>query len=87
MHYYKDNTHTINKYLCSICGRDEKDDAYSARFSPDSQFVVAGGGDGGIRVYNANSGKLTYLLVSFNLPLFLSCWSVDFCRHPVITFR
>ena len=37
-------------------------DVFTVKFSPDSQLVAAGCGDGGIRVFNAGTGRLSYNL-------------------------
>lgn len=42
--------------------QDVPAEVFCLRFSPDGQFLAAGCGDGGIRVYNAATGRLNFTL-------------------------
>ena len=41
---------------------DCESEVFTVRYSPDDRFVAAGCGDGTVRVYNAENGRLTYTL-------------------------
>lgn len=46
--------------LCTVS--DNPSEVFTLRFSPDGKFLAAGCGDGAVRVYNSNSGRLAYEL-------------------------
>mmetsp|Transcript_17147 Transcript_17147/g.47721 ORF Transcript_17147/g.47721 Transcript_17147/m.47721 type:complete len:281 (+) Transcript_17147:233-1075(+) len=51
----------------------EPADVFCIRFSPDDELVAAGCGDGILRIYNANNGKLVHSLCDERLILPTTC--------------
>ena len=47
---------------CTAVYEDEDAEVFCVRFSPDDTLLAAGCGDGVVRVFNADSGKLCYVL-------------------------
>ncbi|CAM9492679.1 unnamed protein product, partial [Chrysoparadoxa australica] len=61
----------------SLTISENSSEVFSVRFSPDGKFLAAGCGDGAVRVFNVDTGKLVYNLQhgsSLNLP----CTSLRF---------
>jgi COMPASS component SWD3 len=42
--------------------KDNSSEIFSVRFSPDSMHLAAGGGDGSIRIFNADDGKRSHIV-------------------------
>ena len=58
---------------------DSKAAVFCSRFSMDDKYLACGYGDGMTRIYNMNSGKLSYTLQSFDsddsqLPVTAMAW-------------
>eukprot|EP01116_Phalansterium_solitarium_P003036 TRINITY_DN134_c0_g1_i3.p1 TRINITY_DN134_c0_g1~~TRINITY_DN134_c0_g1_i3.p1 ORF type:complete len:193 (+),score=51.61 TRINITY_DN134_c0_g1_i3:88-666(+) len=68
----------------SIGVEDELPETYCVRFSPDDRLVAAAAGDGTVRVYSSNSGKLSFTLRNTELyPLPTTCvrWRPASAQH------
>ena len=59
----KDGAHHV-KLVPRVTISDNTSEVFCVRFSPDGKFLAAGCGDGAIRVFNVQSGKLSYNLQS-----------------------